>query len=86
MRTMLLSVCLAMFAFPASADECFTVAMTNATGGGSLGSILLDKCTGNTWMLIGTRLPNGATASRWFPITVEKSEGLTSPPPGAGSR
>jgi hypothetical protein len=29
MRTMLLSVCLAMFAFPASADECFTVTMTN---------------------------------------------------------
>ena len=89
MRTML-CVCLAMLALPAPASaqqqECFTVAMNNATGGGSLGAILLNKCTGDTWVFIITRLPNGATTNRWFPITVEKSEGLTSPPPGAGSR
>jgi hypothetical protein len=55
MNTML-CVCLAMLALsaPATAQqgECFTIAMTNATGGGSLGSILLNKCTGNTWILM----------------------------------
>jgi hypothetical protein len=55
--------------------------MTNATGGGSLGAILLNKCTGNTWILTRIQTPNGATTNRWFPISVEKSEGLTSNPP-----
>jgi len=40
----------------AQQKECFTIAMTNATTGGSLGSILLDKCTGNSWVLARTRL------------------------------
>ena len=83
MRTML-CVCLAMLALPALASaqqqECFTVAMTNASGGGSLGSILVDKCTGNTWMLVRTQTPNGAT-NRWFPISVEKSEVTSGNPP-----
>jgi hypothetical protein len=48
--------------------------MTNATGGGSLGAILLNKCTGESWILIRTSLPNGLTPSRWYPISVEKSE------------
>ena len=87
MKTMLncLCVCLGMLALsaPASAQkqECFAVVMTNATGGGSLGSILVDKCTGNTWLLIRAQTANGATANRWFPITVEKSEAITSNPP-----
>jgi hypothetical protein len=55
-------------------QECFMVFMTNATGGGSLGSILLNKCTGDSWILIRTSLPNGLTTSRWYPISVEKSE------------
>jgi hypothetical protein len=84
MKTML-CVCLGILALsaPASAqqEECFAVAMTNATGGGSLGSILFNKCTGNTWLLIRTQTPDGATANRWFPISVEKSEAITSNPP-----
>ena len=84
MRTML-CVCLAMLALPAPASaqqqECFTVAMNNATGGGSLGSILLNKCTGDTWVFTRTFLPNGAMANRWFPISVEKSEATSSNPP-----
>ena len=83
MKTML-SVCLGMLAVPVPASaqqqECFAVAMNNATGGGSLGSILVDKCTGNTWMLVRTQTPNGAT-NRWFPISVEKSEMTTGNPP-----
>jgi hypothetical protein len=85
MKTMLY-VCLGVLALSASASaqqqqECFEVAMTNATGGGSLGSILVDKCTGNTWMLTRTQTPNGATTNRWFPISVEKSEAINSSPP-----
>jgi hypothetical protein len=59
---------------------CFTVVMTNATAVGSLGSILLDKCTGNSWILVRTTLDNGTTTARWFPITVEKSESTVSAP------
>ena len=59
MKTML-GVCLAMLALPAPASaqqqECFTVAMNNATGGGSLGSVLLNKCTGDTWVFTRTFL------------------------------
>jgi hypothetical protein len=54
--------------------ECFSVVMNNSTGGGSLGAILIDKCTGNSWILARTSLANGVTTSRWFPITVEKEE------------
>jgi hypothetical protein len=68
----------------AQQGACFTVVMTNATAGGSLGSIRLDKCTGNSWILVRTTLDNGATTARWFPITVEKSEStLPAPAPTA---
>jgi hypothetical protein len=60
--------------------ECFAVTMTNAAGGGSLGSILLDKCTGNSWILGRITLSNGATAVRWSPLSVEKSEAVVSAP------
>ena len=60
--------------------DCFTVTMTSSTSGGSLGSILLDRCTGNSWILVRTTLENGATSNRWFPISVEKRESVTAPP------
>jgi hypothetical protein len=62
--------------------ECYEVAMTNATGGGSLSSILINKCTGDTWILVRTNIGN-ATTNRWFPITVEVGEAkmpITPPP------
>ena len=59
-----------------SQRDCFTVTMTNASGG-SLGSILLDKCTGSSWVLARTTLSNGMTANRWYPISVEKGEAVT---------
>ena len=81
MKTILnyLCVCLGMLALSgtnasAQQSECFYVVMTNATGGGSLGSILVNKCTGATWMLVRTSLGNAVYASRWFPIVVEKGE------------
>jgi hypothetical protein len=67
----------------AQQKECFTVAMTSATGGGSLGSILLDKCTGNSWVLARTRLGDGRETTRWFPLTVEKAEIIIGGGPGA---
>jgi hypothetical protein len=56
--------------------DCFTVIMANPNGGG-LGSILLDKCTGNSWVLARAALANGMTANRWYPISVEKGEAVT---------
>jgi hypothetical protein len=84
MKTML-CVCLGILAFsaPASAQqkqECFTVVMTSNPNT-TIGSILIDRCTGNTWLLLQTKLANGATANRWYPIAVEKSEAITSVPP-----
>jgi hypothetical protein len=62
--------------------DCFTVALTSSTAGGSLGSILLDRCTGKSWILVRAVLSNGATAQRWSPITVEKDESVSAPPAG----
>ncbi len=55
--------------------DCFTVIIANASGGG-LGSILLDKCTGNSWVLARAPLGNGTTTNRWYPISVEKGEAI----------
>lgn len=64
--------------------DCFTVVMNHSTGGGSLGAILLDRCTGNSWILARTRLSNGRdTTNRWFPLTVEKTEAVTGAAPGS---
>jgi hypothetical protein len=75
-----------LLALTADADaqqrDCFTVAMTSSTGGGSLGSILLDRCTGKSWILVRTVLSDGAAAQRWSPITVEKDEFVSAPPVG----
>ena len=50
--------------------ECFAVAI-NAQA--TLGSILIDKCNGKTWLLgrSGSRFSN---AIRWFPITTDTNE------------
>jgi hypothetical protein len=56
--------------------DCFTVTMTNASSG-SVGSILLDRCTGNSWMLARATPSSGMSANRWYPISVEKSEAVT---------
>jgi hypothetical protein len=82
-----LFVCLGTFALSAAnanaeERECYAVAMTNATGGGSLSSILINKCTGDTWILVRTNIGSGTT-QRWFPITVEVGEAKMpiNPPP-----
>ncbi len=67
----------------AQQKECFTIAMANTTGGGNLGSILLDKCTGNSWVLARTRLGDGRETTRWFPLAVEKAEIVIGGGPGS---
>jgi hypothetical protein len=67
----------------AQQKDCFSVTMTNASSGGNLGSILLDRCTGNSWVLARTRLDDGRETTRWFPLTVEKAEIVLGGGPGA---
>jgi hypothetical protein len=54
--------------------ECFAVEMTRGTQGGSLGAILLDRCTGKSWVLARTSVRGGGYTVRWHPITVESTE------------
>jgi hypothetical protein len=60
-------------------QRCFAVVMNHSTGGGSLGAILIDQCTGKTWVLVRASVARGATAARWFPITVEANEAVSEP-------
>ena len=58
--------------------ECFTV----TTGNNTSTIILLDRCTGKTWLL--TRVPQGIGAPgnsvlRWLPITVGTTEPVGGP-------
>jgi hypothetical protein len=64
----------------AQQKECFTVTMSNGTSAAPLGAILLDRCTGNSWVLVRINLPDGGSALRWSPLSVEKSELVTPRP------
>lgn len=57
----------------AAADEmpCFDVSRNTTSG--PAGAILVNKCTGETWILVATSLVNGTT-SRWYPITTANGE------------
>jgi hypothetical protein len=50
--------------------DCFGVVMP-ATG--NAGSIMIDRCTGKTWVLARSTLKEGY-ALRWHPISVESNE------------
>src|SRR5262245_33820232 len=71
--------------------ECFTVEMSHSTQGNPQGSILLDRCTGKTWLLLCIRNDTAGCAFQWAPIpdaTEPAAAGRTSPPaaspPAAG--
>jgi hypothetical protein len=51
--------------------DCFAVTM-NPTA--TLGAILVDKCTGDSWILGRVKPSTDATTLRWFPLSVEKRE------------
>jgi hypothetical protein len=47
---------------------CFTVEMSHSTQGNPQGSILLDRCTGKTWLLLCIRNDTAGCAFQWAPI------------------
>ena len=47
---------------------CFTVEISHSTQGNPQGSILLDRCTGKTWLLLCIRNDTAGCAFRWAPI------------------
>jgi hypothetical protein len=57
----------------AQTAQCFEVYRSTASGPN--GAILLNKCTGQAWMLVSTSIGAGTT-SRWYPISVEKTESV----------
>jgi hypothetical protein len=68
---------LALSTVPAGAQQqqpqqpppgCFTVEMSHSTQGNPQGSILLDRCTGKTWLLLCIRNDTAGCAFRWAPI------------------
>jgi hypothetical protein len=62
---------------------CFTVEMSHSAQGNPQGSILLDRCTGKTWLLLCIRNETAGCAFQWAPIpdaTEPAAAGRTSPP------
>jgi hypothetical protein len=53
---------------PQPQRECFTVEMSHSTQGNPQGSILLDRCTGKTWLLLCIRNDTAGCAFQWAPI------------------
>lgn len=52
--------------------QCFEV-INSASNAVPFASILLDKCSGHTWMLVRQRTGDNQTAYRWVPISVSNS-------------
>ena len=76
---------------PPMTTACFKVEMSHSTQGNPQGSILLDRCTGKTWLLLCIRNDTAGCAFQWAPIpdaTEPAAAGRTSPPaaspPAAG--
>jgi hypothetical protein len=59
--------------------ECFRVMMNPSGGNLALGSILLDQCTGKSWVLTRVNIRGVGATVRWYPITVETTEAIGHP-------
>jgi hypothetical protein len=58
---------------PTPSGACFDVART--PGGEPAGAILVNRCTGRTWILVGGRKRHGdQVAYRWVPIATANAE------------
>jgi hypothetical protein len=53
---------------PTTTTGCFKVEMSHSTQGNPQGSILLDRCTGKTWLLLCIRNDTAGCAFQWAPI------------------
>jgi hypothetical protein len=58
----------------AQRNECFEIHRNTTSG--PAGAILLNKCTGETWLLVSTTVRGADSASRWYPIKVENVEAV----------
>jgi hypothetical protein len=57
-------------------QPCYEVLMTVGEYG-PLGSLRINKCTGETWELLAAPTDNsGMSGNRWYPLTVETREKL----------
>jgi hypothetical protein len=68
---------------PTTTTGCFKVEMSHSTQGNPQGSILLDRCTGKTWLLLCIRNDTAGCAFQWAPIpdaNEPAAAGRTSPP------
>ena len=72
-------------AAPARTEPCYTI-VPPPQGLGPDGSVMLDRCTGKTWLLIRIAIPNdqgeltGDFTYRWAPILYGDREALLSAP------
>jgi hypothetical protein len=76
---------------PPTTTGCFKVEMSHSAQGNPQGSILLNRCTGKTWLLLSIRNDTAGCAFQWAPIpdaAEPAAAGGTSPPaaspPAAG--
>ncbi len=72
---------LAFSAAPAVAEEsqCFDIYPNSKSG--PEGAILLNRCTGQTWLLVGVNSGYGSKTG-WFPIPID----MTSEPEGESKK
>jgi hypothetical protein len=77
--------------FEGKPAPCFEVTMAPRAGGGAgfstdpAFSILLNRCTGDTWMLVRTTISKGKGtagefAYRWYPVSVGSGEATLANP------
>jgi hypothetical protein len=67
------------------AKDCFSIMVPPPVGNqsppgvaiyGMIGSILINKCTGQTWILVKSTVAKDSSAFRWFPVSVTNGEAL----------
>jgi len=63
----------------AQEKDCFSV---TSPAQATLGSILINRCTGATWILNRVRTNTGTVVIRWFPLSTEQAEAIE--PVGTG--
>jgi hypothetical protein len=87
MRIILMTTFAIMFAVPqgraqTSTQECYGI--SRSQGAGMILPILLNKCTGQTWVLTTTTLldansqQTNSYAFRWFPLAANTGEAVIS--------
>jgi hypothetical protein len=78
---------------PQPSPGCFTVEISHSAQGNPQGSILLDRCTGKTWLLLCIRNETAGCAFQWAPIpdatepaTAGRTSAPAASPPAAGEQ